>query len=216
MACKKIFWDNPYLTDLKAVVTHVDGDKITLDQTIFYAFSGGQQSDSGKIANHEVLEAKKEGLEIIYTLPVTNRLSVGDEVDVHINWEKRYKLMKLHFAAELVLELVTQNFNHPEKVGANITEDKARLDFIWDGNIKEIFPELMAQLSRLIESDLQIISDFENRDEERRFWKIEGFAKVPCGGTHIKSTGEIGCIQLKRNNIGGGKERIEVMLCDSK
>lgn len=216
MACRKVFWDNPYLTELKAIVTHVDGDKIALDQTIFYAFSGGQQSDSGTISNLEVLEAKKEGYEIYYTLPAAHGLSVGDEVDIRINWEKRYKLMKLHFAAELILELVYQKYAHPEKVGANITEDKARIDFVWDGNIKDIFPELLEALSHLIESDLPILSDYENRNEERRFWQIDGFAKVPCGGTHLKSTSEIGQVLLKRTNIGGGKERIEVMLCDSK
>ena len=43
-----------------------------------------------------------------------------------------------------------------------------------------------------------------------RYWEIEGFARVPCGGTHLKRTGEVGNIALKRKNIGKGKERIEV------
>jgi len=45
-----------------------------------------------------------------------------------------------------------------------------------------------------------------------RYWEIENFSKVACGGTHIKKTGEIGQITLKRNNIGKGKERIEIVL----
>lgn len=48
--------------------------------------------------------------------------------------------------------------------------------------------------------------------QEKRFWEIEGFAKVSCGGTHVKRTGEVGGMKLKRNNIGKGKERIEITL----
>lgn len=212
MACVKVFWENPYLTELEANVTSVNGDVVTLDQTIFYAFSGGQQSDSGTIEGLTVLEAKKENFEIYYTLPKGHGLKVGDRVKQNIDWEKRYKLMKLHFAAELVLECVYQNYGHPEKVGANITEDKARVDFSWMGNISSIFPELLPQVQELINRDLTIVSAFADVSHESRYWEIEGFAKVPCGGTHLKRTGEIGAIKLKRNNIGGGKERIEILL----
>ena len=212
MACVKVFWDDPYLTALDTVVTGVNGDIITLDQTIFYAFSGGQQSDSGTIEGLSVLDAKKEDLEIYYKLPTGHGLQVGDVVHQNIDWEKRYKLMKLHFAAELVLECVYQNYGHPEKVGANITEDKARVDFRWKGNISLIFPELLSQVQDLINSNLKIVSSFSDATHESRYWEIDGFAKVPCGGTHIKHTSEIGAIRLKRNNIGGGKERIEILL----
>ena len=57
-----------------------------------------------------------------------------------------------------------------------------------------------------------ITSAFSDESNEIRYWEIEGFAKIPCGGTHIKRTSEIGAIRLKRNNIGGGKERIEILL----
>ena len=212
MACIKVFWENPYLTALEGVVTQVNGDVITVDQTIIYAFSGGQQSDTGSIDGMPVLEAKKENLEIYYTLPSGHGLCVGDKVQQRIDWEKRYKLMKLHFAAELILECVYQDYGHPEKVGANITEDKARVDFYWEGNITSIFPELLARVQTLIANDLMITSAFSDESNEIRYWEIEGFAKIPCGGTHIKRTSEIGAIRLKRNNIGGGKERIEILL----
>ena len=64
----------------------------------------------------------------------------------------------------------------------------------------------------MIESDLAIRSEFENELNERRYWEIDESSRVPCGGTHLKSTGEIGPIRLKRNNIGRGKERIEIFL----
>jgi len=212
MACIKVFWQNPYLTELEALITSINGNQITLDQTIIYAFSGGQQSDTGTIEGMPVLEAKKEDKEIYYTLQSGHGLSVGDKVQLYIDWEKRYKLMRLHFAAELILEIVYQNYGHPEKVGANITEDKARVDFRWEGNITKIIPDLQLHIQTLIANDLEITSAFSDALKELRYWEIEGFAKVPCGGTHIKRTSEIGAVRLKRNNIGGGKERIEIML----
>ena len=135
-----------------------------------------------------------------------------NKYNIKIDWDKRYKLMKLHFSAELVLELVYQGFNQPEKIGANITSDKARVDFFWNGNISETFPALESKIKTMVDSDLPIVSDYIDVDSERRYWEIEGFAKVDCGGTHLRRMGEIGRISLKRNNIGKGKERIEIYL----
>ncbi|MEH7350875.1 alanyl-tRNA editing protein [Gottfriedia acidiceleris] len=212
MAVKKLFWEDPYLTKTSSIVTEVDGQRVTLNQTIIYAFSGGQQSDSGRIGNYEVIEAKKDGLEIKYTLPESHDLQKGQEVVVEIDWEKRYRIMKLHFAAEIILELMYQNYDKPEKIGANITSDKARIDFYWDGKISETFPLLETKAKELIDADLEINSEFDDPENQRRYWEIKGFGKVSCGGTHIKRTGEIKRIKLKRNNIGGGKERIEIYL----
>jgi Ser-tRNA(Ala) deacylase AlaX len=212
MSVKKIFWENPYLTKLEAKVTSIDNNVVTLDQTIAFAFSGGQQSDSGTIGGFQILEAKKEGKEIFYTIEQNHNLLLNQNVLITIDWEKRYRLMRLHFAAEIILELVYQNYNLPEKIGANITVDKARLDFYWDGRISDIFPELLNKANSIINSDLEIISAFDDEENEKRYWYIEGFAKVPCGGTHLKRTGEIGSMSLKRNNLGSGKERIEIYI----
>jgi Ser-tRNA(Ala) deacylase AlaX len=155
-------------------------------------------------------------MEIYYTMPEYHTLCSGDSAEIRIDWDCRYRLMKLHFAAELVLELVYQKFNRPEKTGANITPDKARVDFIWEGSISSIFPELLPSTQKIIDANLPIISGFENEKEEQRYWEIDGFAKVPCGGTHLRRTGEIGSIQLRRKNNGKGHERIEITLADSK
>jgi len=212
MAVIKKFWDNPYLMELETIVTSVDGDRITLKETIAYAFAGGQQSDSGFINNYEIKTANKINNEIFYTIDTTHNLKKGDKIIVSIDWEKRYKIMRLHFAAELVLELINQKFNTPIKFGANITDKKARLDFIWERNISEIFPFLICEMDKLISMDLPIISNFQDDENEVRYWEIIGFGKVNCGGTHIKRTKEIGEITLKRVTQGKNKERIEIYL----
>lgn len=213
MTLEKLFWKDPYMTACDATVTSVDRDRITLDRTVAYAFEGGQQSDSGSISGHDIMLAERDGKQIYYTLPQNHGLKAGDTVRVEIDWDKRYRIMKLHFAAELVLELVYQLYEHPYKSGANITDEKARLDFVWEGNIADIFPRLETELDKLINPGVDIISAFEDKETERRFWQIEGFAKVPCGGTHIRNTSEIGRLRLKRVNPGKGKERIEISLC---
>lgn len=212
MQVDKIFWEHPYLTELTAKVTSIDGGRITVDRTIAYAFSGGQESDSGFINQYPILQVEKIEKQIVYLLVENHVLHVNDDVLIKIDWERRYRLMRLHFAAEIILELVYQNYNRPEKIGAHISADKARLDFIWAGNISRTFDFLEKQIKCLVDNDQLITSEFSNRESEIRYWQIENFAQVSCGGTHIKHTGEIGPVLLKRNNIGKGKERIEITL----
>lgn len=209
---KKIFWSNPYKTVHGTVVTSVNGSEVTLESTIFFAFSGGQESDYGKIGEYTVISARKDGLEIIYTLNSDHQLTTGQSVQVEIDWERRYRLMRLHFAAELVLDLFYKRLKGVEKVGAHIAQDKARLDFAWPESISLMLPGFSEEANRIIKADLPVRSEFEDEMNERRYWEIEGFSRVPCGGTHIKRTGEIGPIRLKRNNIGRGKERVEIFL----
>jgi Ser-tRNA(Ala) deacylase AlaX len=211
MQVVKTFWEDSYLTELEAEVTSVDGDYITVDKTIAFAFSGGQESDYGTIGGYKIVQADKQNNQIVYQLD-GHALSVGDHVLISIDWARRYKLMRLHFAAEVVLELINQHFNYPEKIGAHISEDKARVDFYWQGNISQTFNILETEIHRLVHSNLPIISAFSDSENEVRYWEIGDFSKVPCGGTHIKRTGEIGELLLKRNNIGKGKERIEIYL----
>ena len=212
---RKVFWEDPYLTEIETTITGVKNNDITVDRTIFYALSGGQESDYGSINNHRVIRAFREGKEIIYTLEDGHGLRFGDRVKMKIDWERRYQLMRLHFAAEVVLELVLQKLKGIEKIGAHIAQAKARIDFKWGKNISTIFPVLEKESLKVIEANQEIESAFSDEESEERYWKVEGFSRVPCGGTHIKRTGEIGKMALKRKNIGKGKERIEIYVNDN-
>lgn len=210
----KVFWDDPYQVELESTVSSVDGPCIELKETIFYAESGGQESDAGTIGGIQVIKAEKQGLSIVYTLEHEPNFQVGAVVTTQIDWARRYALMKLHFAAEVVLEVVTHRFPEMTKVGAHISADKSRIDFEWHESVKPLLPELQQQAQSVIDSHADIISDFSDTSEQRRYWKVDGFAQVPCGGTHLKNTSEVGRIQLKRKNIGKGKERIEISLVE--
>ena len=211
---RKVFWEDPYLAHLDTEIAKVDGDAVTLGATIIYAFSGGQESDQGSIGGHAILAARKEGADIVYTLPPGHGLKPGDRVATAIDWERRYRLMRLHFAAEIVLELVYRDLGPIDKIGAHIAADKARIDFARAAPISPELPALAARANDLIAADLPITSAFSDQAAGRRFWQVPGFAPVPCGGTHLRRTGEVGPIALKRRNIGKGKERIEIYLAE--
>lgn len=207
---RKHFWTDPYARTLDTRIATLDGAAITVDATIFYAESGGQESDAGTIGGRRVLRADKRDRDIVYTLEDAAGLSAGDAVAIAIDWDRRYKLMRLHLAAELVLELVYRALPGVEKTGAHISPDKARIDFAWPESIAPLVPVLQRDAQAMIDADHPIISAYSDEAAERRYWEIEGFARVPCGGTHLRRTGEIGALSLKRDNRGKGQQRIAI------
>jgi len=211
---ERAFWSNPYLANLDAQVLSIEGRDVMISPTIFFAESGGQESDQGTINHIEVSQARIVDDQIIYRLAADPDFAVGDQVKVEIDWPRRYALMRLHFAAEIVLELFYKKFPALEKIGAHIGQSKARIDFFFEGNISQHFPEIEQSVEQLVAADLPIESRFTDVQRLRRCWYIEGFSQVPCGGTHLRRTKEVGRIRLKRNNIGAQKERVEIYLLD--
>ncbi|KAF1004629.1 MAG: Alanine--tRNA ligase [Luteibacter sp.] len=209
---RKLFWNDAYLTSIRTRVTHASDHSVCLEDTIFFAFSGGQESDAGTIGGIPVVEAAKDGLDIVYTLPSGHGLSAGDDVDVVIDWERRYGLMRHHFAAEMVLQLVYRHRPGIARVGAHISPNKARIDFASAENIAAIFDAIQEEVAALVAAASPIITAYSDEASQRRYWAVEGFAHMACGGTHPKTTAEIGTVHLKRKNQGKGVERIEITL----
>lgn len=209
-----VFWDDPYLPRLDTTVAAVDGEFVTLAETIFFAFAGGQERDHGTIGGHEVHDARWDGPKIVYRLPKKHGLRVGDHVEVVIDHNRRDRLRRLHMATEIVLELMTQAHPHLLKVGAHMSEDRGRIDFATDHQITDWLVEIAKAANRMIEADLPIERAFYEGSTTRRYWKIRGFGSVPCGGTLPESTGEIGPVDLRRSNPGRGKERVEITLTE--
>ena len=150
---EKIFWDDPYKRVLTTKVASVANNVILLEETIAFSFSGGQESDVGYIGWYKILNSEKSKNLIYYTIEEGYSLQVNDEVKMKIDWEGRYKLMRLHFATELILELVTRKL-HLGKIGAHIAKTKSRIDFVYDKNISSIFKEVLANYNKIIADDL--------------------------------------------------------------
>ncbi len=212
---KKLFWEDPYRTSNETIVESIHERDVIVRESVFFAFSGGQESDSGTIGGIPVERAMKSGNTIVYTLSGDHSFHIGDAVTVVIDWKRRYRLMRLHFAAEIVLWLFMERFPGIERIGAHISERKARVDFRLEKPITSIISPISSDANSVIARDMMITSAFSDRIKERRYWKIAGFGSIPCGGTHIRSTGEIGPIRLARKNIGKGKERVEIELIEA-
>lgn len=213
---RKVFWDNPYQHTLQTTVAEVKGNEMVFAGTIAYSFSGGQENDAATVNGKPILSSRMEEHTIYYTLPDNHGFKIGDAVTMKIDWQRRYRLMRLHFAAELILEIVTQLF-HYEKKGAHIAEDKSRIDFACAKNISEQFAVILAEYNKIIAADKPIERAFSDVENQRRFWRIEGYAEVPCGGTHVNSTAEVGYVKLKREKKGtkaAPQERICISLVD--
>lgn len=214
MATKRLFWEDPYMTNCEATVLKKNDKEVVLDQTVFYAFSGGQASDAGAIDGVPVIDARKSGDEIVYVLETTPKFNEGDKVVINIDWDKRYRLMKLHAASHVIYFLVERQTGLKKIIGSNVTEDKGRLDYEYPEAISSILPDVEIKANEVFNQDSKINIYPDETDPNKRWWECNEW-KVPCGGTHVRSTQEIGNVKLRRKNIGSGKERIEIHLAQS-
>ncbi len=208
---ERIFWHDPYMKECAAVVEAIEDNRVWLDRTVFFAFSGGQASDKGTIGGINVLEAVAESDDIMYVLEKVPDFGIGDNVIVKIDWERRHRIMRLHSAAHIVYYYFTEAAGQLKVIGSNISEDKARLDFLCSKPISEVLPDIEEKANSEILKNWDVKAFKDEKDPSKRVWACSKWL-MPCGGTHVRNTGEIGGIKLKRKNIGAGKERIEVTL----
>lgn len=230
---RKVFWEDPYLTTLQTHVAAVAVNEIVCDETIAYSESGGQESDQATINGLPILSSRMDRSEpflIYYTLPEGHGLTKGDAVTMEINWQRRNLLMRYHFTCELILILFNRLFNKtpegtalkPEEIdtvikkrGAHMSETGARVDFELPTNISTYFDAILTEFNKIIAADIPIETGYLDECKQIRYWKLPYIALVPCGGTHVRSTGEVGYITLKRDRANKGVERVRIMLQDT-
>lgn len=237
----KQFWINSYQTSLRTNVINVYGNDVTVQETIIFSESGGQEGDRATINEMPVICSRMIDNDIIYTLPEDHKLKIGDIVRLRIDWNRRNKLMRLHFACELILVIMNRIFLQKEmneelrpeeidrvvyKTGAHMGEDGARIDFRLSTlqlneteNVSKYFPEIESEFKRIIDSNIPIETGYIDEASQRRYWRIPGIATVPCGGTHVRTTKEIGCVILTREKTKDREkqpaERIKIKLQDA-
>jgi misacylated tRNA(Ala) deacylase len=232
-----LFRDDAYLTSSPAVVTAVTDAGVAFDRTIFYATSGGQPGDTGRIVRADgnsiaiagTIHPDGDKSAILHQLaPEAPQLAVGEAVTLELDWERRLKLMRMHTA----LHLVTVVLPYPI-TGAAVGEDKGRVDF----NLPEVpdAAEVEAQLNALVERDLPVTTEWITDEElaanpgliksmnvkppmgmgRVRLVRIGDVDLQPCGGTHVRSTGEIGRLKIgKIEKKGAINRRISVLFAE--
>ena len=231
----KLFEENAYLKEFKAKIININIEEktIELDNTAFYARSGGQPGDIGEIItknqNIEVKDTIKKENKIINIINKTENLDKGIEIIGKINWEKRYKYMKMHSALHLMCSVIPLGVT-----GGQIGYEKSRLDFN-DPDKKIDKEEIEEKINSLVKNDYQITSEIIDSkildeqpelirtmsvkppqiDGKIRLIKIGNVDLQPCGGTHVKSTAEIGSIKIgKIENKGRMNRRVNIILND--
>lgn len=227
---KALYLKDCYLKEFNAVVEHVDGKYIVLDQTAFYPSSGGQPCDTGKIIKDnkefKVVYVKKFEDKISHEVEIEG-LKAGDRVHCILDWERRYKLMRYHTAAHILSEMFHR------KTGALIAgnqlgTDQSRIDFSLESFDRDLIVKCIEESNEIVGKVLPVKMYFLPREEalkienisklmkgfpedirEVRIIEIEGYDIQADGGTHVKNTSEVGHLEfLKAENKGKTNRRV--------
>ncbi|MBI4159090.1 alanyl-tRNA editing protein [Candidatus Woesearchaeota archaeon] len=212
-----LYLKDSYKKEFEAIVKEVNANKIVLNETYFYASGGGQPSDKGIIIfnNQEfkVINVKKENGKIIHELDKEG-LKVNDKIRCMIDWNKRYKLMRMHTAAHILSAIIHRETN-AMITGNQLDEERTRLDFSVEDFKKELFEKFIEEANEEIKKDHKITIKTISKEEaekmenlsrlakglppnlkEIRIVKIGSIDEQADGGTHVNSTKEIGKIKL--------------------
>jgi len=212
-----LFREDAYLTECRGeVVAVTDRGGIVVDRTVFYATSGGQPGDRGVLTTAAGAAIPIGGA--VYTDPAKTVIAqvpaaapaVGDELAAKIDWELRYRRMRMHTA----LHLLSAVLPYPV-TGGSVGEEESRLDFdIPEAGLDK--DDITRKLAAMIAADAPVttrwITDAELAANPGlvktmsvkppvgsgrvRLVEIAGYDLQPCGGTHVRRTSEIGAVRV--------------------
>lgn len=228
-----LYLRDAYLTDFEAAVTAVDGQRVALDRTAFYPTGGGQPHDVGTLAGSEVREVRKEGAEVWHTLDGAVP-AAGDVVQGSVDWERRHRLMRTHTAMHVLCGVIWNEWRVPV-TGGNMEPLSARMDFEFDPLPDGFAATVEDLVNRELRADRPIEVRFLPRDTaladedlirtkvslipesvtEIRVVDIVGLDKQADGGTHVRSTAEVGGFRVvKTESKGKGNKRLRIEVVD--
>ncbi len=232
-----LYLNDSYLKEFDAIVIEskeIDkSNVIALDRTAFYPRGGGQPSDTGKlIVNNEevkVIEVYKYDNEIYHV--IDKPLEKGLKVKGVIDWDRRYRLMRMHTAAHLISAIIGEE--GVMITGNQLGIERSRIDFNLEQLDREKIKACIDKANQLIEKGANVKVYYLPREEalkiptisrlakglldlkEFRIVEIEGIDKQADGGTHVRNIKEIGRIELlKIENKGKNNRRLYFTIKD--
>ena len=226
-----LFRDDGYLRSCRARVMHGDGRGIRLDRTVFYPMSGGQPGDTGvlRLSSGQAIAivdtVKGVAADEVVHVPAPGSVlpEPGAELVAEIDWDRRYRLMRMHTCMHLLCSVV------PGAVtGGQVADGRGRLDFDVPGS--SLDKEAIASRLNALIAEAHPVGPRWITDEELaaqpdlvrtmsvkppsgtgrvRLMEISGVDLQPCGGTHVRNTAEIGpVIVAKIENKGRQNRRV--------
>lgn len=228
-----------YLPTAEGNVLEVREGGLFLDRTVFYAQGGGQPGDVGTIkwdgGSVEVVDTiRREGKPFHVVADGSHMPDPGTAVEGTIDWERRYTTMRTHTALHALSGVVFRDYG-AKVTGGNMTPGEARMDFELDGISQEFgqeierilnaelikgYPTEIITLAReialqdpdLIRTKVNLIPEFVT---EIRVVDIKGLDRQADGGTHVRSTLEVGRIEvLKTESKGKANKRMRIRVVD--
>jgi len=240
VGARTLYYENAYLKNFEATVIGVDGTLVYLNETAFYPRGGGQPADRGTLEGESgkswvVGVSKKDG-DIAHEIE-GEAPAVGEVVTAYLDWDLRYRLMRLHAALHIMSAVVFRTWG-AAVTGANIAGDgsKGRMDFALEGErVADLLEEIGAAVNADVGKDAPVKSYELPREEAMqipdlirtrisllpeglkrvRIVEIEGIDLQADGGTHVSNTREVGRVKiLGGSNKGRINRRVEIALDD--
>ncbi len=230
-----LYLRDAYLRTFAARVTDVDPPYVVLDRSGFYPTGGGQPSDVGSLRSVAgeswcVSEVEKSPEGIRHSVEPAPP-GVGTELEGTLDWDRRYTHMRYHTCLHILSGVVFQKFGS-EITGGQIYFDRARMDLALPEFDRAIADEVVREINDVVSSALPVSVRFVTREElqanpslvrvdaqlmpdvpEVRLIDIEGFDVQADGGTHVRSTAEVGEVRLQKiENKGARNKRLHLTL----
>ncbi|HKE22060.1 MAG TPA: alanyl-tRNA editing protein [Bryobacteraceae bacterium] len=207
----RLYYTDSYLRGFHANVADAAADGLTLylDRTAFYPTSGGQPFDTGSIAGAEVVEVTDEGERIAHRLAAPLAPNAAREVECAIDWTRRFDHMQQHTGQHL-LSAVFEELFHLKTVSFHLGAESATIDLEGGAVGARTIEEAERRANQAIYENRPVTVEFQDaadasglrkaseRQGTLRIISIEGMDRSACGGTHLRATGEIGVILIRK------------------
>lgn len=228
-----------YVSAAEGVVVDLVDGGVVLDRTVFYGRGGGQPGDTGTIrwadGSVDIVDTIRRDGRLIHVVESDETPSPGTPVEGVINWERRYRTMRTHTALHALSGVVFRDFG-AKVTGGNMEPGVARMDFELDGISTEFgreverrlneelvkgYPTEIITLARhvaladpdLIRTKVNLIPEWV---EQIRVVDIVGLDRQADGGTHVRTTLEVGTVSVvKTESKGKANKRMRIELLDS-
>ncbi len=234
MGTELLYMDDSYLKEFDAIVSGVKQDEISLNRTAFYPQGGGLPSDTGVIRKgdeeYKVVDVRKEGSTVWHKVP-SHSLTEGDEVKGIIEWDRRYRVMRMHTALHALISIMNEKYG-VLVTGNKISPERSRVDVNLEKPDKELVREAIEETNRILSEGLPVKIYYLPREEAMkipgivklanalppsvdrlRIVEIEGVDIQADGGPHVANTKEVGkIIFLTLENKGRNNRRIHFTL----
>jgi alanyl-tRNA synthetase len=217
---ERLYYTDARLTEFAARVTAVSGDRVCLDRTAFYPTSGGQLFDTGTLGDARIIDVIDEKDRIVHVLEKPARLAAGDEIKGRVDWTRRFDHMQQHTGQHLLSAVFEELFGH-KTVSVHFGDESATLDLDTAILSKERAQKAERRANEIVFENRPIAVTFEDaaaatglrkevdRTGELRIVSIEGIDRSACGGTHVRGTGEIGPVVVRRIEKYKNSTRVE-------